>query len=68
MGETNNRCAAMASPYESDAPLNNKAENPITYSLGSPYPNPFNPNTTINFSVPIYGMVNVSIYLSLIHI
>ena len=62
MGETNNRCAAMASPYESDAPLNNKAGNPITYSLGSPYPNPFNPNTMVNFSVPIYDMVNVSIY------
>ncbi len=35
---------------------------PTTYSLSSPYPNPFNPTTTISFSIPQSGMVSLNLY------
>jgi len=34
----------------------------IEYSLNQPYPNPFNPTTTISFSVPNYDFVSIKIY------
>lgn len=35
---------------------------PTTFILGHPYPNPFNPRTTINFSVPRASDVSINIY------
>jgi hypothetical protein len=35
---------------------------PTTYTLSSPYPNPFNPTTTISFSIPQSGMVSFKVY------
>jgi len=35
---------------------------PIIYNLSSPYPNPFNPTTTISFSIPQSNMVSINIY------
>ncbi len=35
---------------------------PITYNLSNPYPNPFNPNTTIEFFVPNSKLVTVKVY------
>ncbi|HMQ78101.1 MAG TPA: aryl-sulfate sulfotransferase [Ignavibacteria bacterium] len=35
---------------------------PLKYQLSQNYPNPFNPKTTINFEIPAYTKVNLSIY------
>ena len=35
---------------------------PFEYSLGKPYPNPFNPTTTISFSIPSYEFISVKVY------
>jgi hypothetical protein len=35
---------------------------PQEYSLSSIYPNPFNPTTTISFSIPQSGMVSLKVY------
>jgi len=35
---------------------------PITYNLSNPYPNPFNPTTTISFSIPQSEMVSLNVY------
>ena len=34
----------------------------VTFSLGAAYPNPFNPTTNLNLTIPSTGFVNVSIY------
>ena len=39
-----------------------KSEIPTVYSLSNNYPNPFNPTTTINFSIPEQSNVKVIIY------
>ena len=41
------------------------AEGPAAWSLGLAYPNPFNPVTTIHFSMPAAGDVELSVYNSL---
>ena len=33
-----------------------------TFDITNPYPNPFNPSTKINISIPFSGNVNISIY------
>lgn len=38
---------------------------PVEYSLQQNYPNPFNPVTTINYSLPMEGLVRITIYNSL---
>ena len=35
---------------------------PVTYSLSKPYPNPFNPITTIDFSIPVESHLSIIIY------
>ncbi|TKJ38440.1 hypothetical protein CEE37_13055 [candidate division LCP-89 bacterium B3_LCP] len=35
---------------------------PDRFALYPPYPNPFNPETTISYSLPMAGMVNLSVY------
>ena len=35
---------------------------PIHYSLNSAYPNPFNPSTTISFSIPEFGLTTITAY------
>ncbi len=35
---------------------------PRTFSLANNYPNPFNPQTQIDFTIPANGVVNLSIY------
>ncbi|MAR84598.1 MAG: hypothetical protein CL869_00160 [Cytophagia bacterium] len=34
----------------------------MTFNLGSAYPNPFNPTTTLSLTIPSSGYVNVAIY------
>lgn len=38
---------------------------PQAYSLGQNFPNPFNPSTTINFSVPAEGYVSLKVFNTL---
>lgn len=38
---------------------------PIEYSLEQNYPNPFNPETIIKYSIPVDGLVNISVYNTL---
>ena len=35
---------------------------PFEYSLGKPYPNPFNPTATISFSIPAYEFISIKVY------
>ncbi|MFA6470819.1 MAG: heparinase II/III family protein [Candidatus Latescibacterota bacterium] len=35
---------------------------PVGFSVGDPFPNPFNPSTTIKFSLPAPGKVNLIVY------
>ena len=45
-----------------DGTLGNDMINPYSYSLKNNYPNPFNPSTTIEYSVAEISDVNISIY------
>lgn len=40
----------------------NSTDQPVSYSLGNNYPNPFNPSTTINFAIPDAGLVKLKVY------
>lgn len=42
--------------------INNNEKIPNYYSLGNCYPNPFNPTTTINYSIPQTSFVEITIY------
>ena len=35
---------------------------PLDYSLSQNFPNPFNPNTSVQFSVPVDGFVTIKVY------
>ena len=41
---------------------NNAPEIPVDYSLSQNFPNPFNPTTTVKFSVPKDGAVTLKVY------
>lgn len=45
-----------------DAELNNTISLPDVYALSSPYPNPFNPFTTLKYSLPEAGNVLLTIF------
>lgn len=42
--------------------VNNNFSNPFEYSLCDNYPNPFNPTTTINYSIQLDGFVSLKVY------
>ncbi len=37
-------------------------DTPVAYTLGQNFPNPFNPDTTINFTVPEHSAVTLTVY------
>ena len=39
-----------------------RASTPASYSLGSAYPNPFNPETTIEFTAPLDSQVRIEVF------
>lgn len=45
-----------------DAPESEEPVTPAEYALHQNWPNPFNPETTISYYIPIRGQVNLSIY------
>jgi hypothetical protein len=45
-----------------NSPLNAAAATPLAFTLGQNFPNPFNPTTSIGFSVPETGQVMINIY------
>ena len=49
--------------YEFGAELSNDEDIiPAVYNLKAPYPNPFNPSTTIEFMIPDYSHVSIQVY------
>ena len=42
--------------------INVNSDLPSQYSLSTAYPNPFNPSTSIDFTVPESGMVNIAVF------
>jgi len=42
--------------------VNVQVEIPLVYALEQNYPNPFNPGTTINYSIPVDGLVKLAVY------
>tara|TARA_Y100001970_G_scaffold6912_1_gene7913 strand:- start:4515 stop:5240 length:726 start_codon:yes stop_codon:yes gene_type:complete len=47
---------------DSQMGVDDNSNNIYGYSLDNPYPNPFNPNTTISFTIPIYDFVSIKVY------
>jgi len=47
---------------DSQMNINNDSNHINGYSLDKPYPNPFNPTTTISFYIPSYEFVSIKIY------
>ena len=45
-----------------DLDENQKNNFPTKYNLITPYPNPFNPTTTISFSIPEFGLTTITVY------
>ncbi|HDY88801.1 MAG TPA: T9SS type A sorting domain-containing protein [bacterium] len=49
-------------PDNLQKPLSVEAEKPSSFAILGNYPNPFNPNTTIEFSLPKAGFVSLVVY------
>lgn len=49
-------------PYEFTSICFGNPVTPISFTLSGNYPNPFNPTTTINYSIPSDGNVKLAIY------
>ena len=47
---------------ETDLSINDFVNIPDQYILSKPYPNPFNPNTIINFKIPNADLVLINVY------
>ena len=52
---------AEVTAYNSRGDLMNVSE-PSSFSLSAAYPNPFNPSTSVNISMPVEGYVSVKAY------
>jgi len=37
---------------------------PAQFAIDQNFPNPFNPSTTVNYSLPVEGIVNIKLYNS----
>jgi hypothetical protein len=48
--------------YEYCEDLSITSEIPISYQIQPAYPNPFNPTTTISFSIPEFGLTTITAY------
>jgi len=49
--------------FELDEDLSNDEDIvPAVYNLKAPYPNPFNPSTTIDFSIPEYSHISIQVF------
>ncbi len=48
--------------YEYSEEIEVEVNKPLTFDLQQNYPNPFNPSTLIKYSVPVSGLVKVSVY------
>ena len=51
--------------FEYSNEVEDNVTNPAEYLLAQNYPNPFNPSTVIDFSIPVDGLVNLTVYNSL---
>ncbi|MEP1306413.1 MAG: T9SS type A sorting domain-containing protein [Balneola sp.] len=66
-GDTNQFSAIVQLNEQTTLSLTNEfmPEKPASFILHQNYPNPFNPTTTISYSIPIQGLVQLSIYNTL---
>jgi hypothetical protein len=53
---------ASPAPQEMAMPMAKPASVPLTFALDQNHPNPFNPTTTIAFTVPAAGRVNLDVF------
>lgn len=49
-------------PFDEQMATASTEASPLQYSLGNNYPNPFNPATTLSFTLPQAGQVNLAVY------